>query len=307
VTLSCSIGIVLYPDHGHRDRLMGAADAAMYSAKNAGGDGYAVFEPRMQEGPGQQLDLQQALREALETGRLRLHFQPKVDALSGATTGAEALLRWQHPSRGLIGPGVFIPVAERFGLILRIGEWVIEEACRQLAAWSAEGRTLGLSINLSAYQLRQPDLAERLRAALRRHGVEPGRLVCEITETAAMEDTPTTQRVIEQLAALGVKLSIDDFGTGYSSLAALRQLRPHELKIDRSFVLDVAVNADARAVVDAIVRLAHALGLRVVAEGVETAVQREVLVGLGCDELQGYHFGRPVPAEALAWDTSTVA
>jgi diguanylate cyclase (GGDEF)-like protein len=307
VTLSCSIGIVLYPDHGHRDRLTGAADAAMYSAKNAGGDGYAVFEPRMQEGPAQQLDLQQALREALEAGGLRLHYQPKVDAHSGATTGAEALLRWQHPARGLIGPGIFIPVAERFGLILRIGEWVIEEACRQLAAWSAEGRTLGLSINLSAYQLRQPDLAERLRAALRRHGVEPGRLVCEITETAAMEDTPTTQRVIEQLSALGVKLSVDDFGTGYSSLAALRQLRPHELKIDRSFVLDVAANADARAVVDAIVRLAHALGLRVVAEGVETAVQHEVLVALGCDELQGFHFGRPVPAEALAWDASVAA
>ena len=307
VTLSCSIGIVLYPDHGHRDRLTGAADAAMYSAKNAGGDGYAVFEPRMQDGPAEQLDLQQALREALEADGLRLHYQPKVDARSGATTGAEALLRWPHASRGLVGPGVFIPVAERFGLIVRVGEWVIEEACRQLAAWSAEDCTLSLSINLSAYQLRQPDLAERLGAALRRHGVAPGRLVCEITESAAMEDTPTTQRVIEQLTALGVKLSVDDFGTGYSSLAALRQLRPHELKIDRSFVLDVAANADARAVVDAIVRLGHALGLRVVAEGVETALQRDVLVGLGCDELQGYHFGRPVPAEALGWHATAAA
>jgi diguanylate cyclase (GGDEF)-like protein len=296
VTLSCSIGIGIYPDHGPPERLMVSADAAMYQVKRAGGDGCALFEPGMQQDSGEQLDLQQELRGALDRGELRLHYQPKVDARSGRLAGAEALLRWQHPARGTIGPAGFIPIAERFGLIVRIGEWVIEEACRQIAAWSGEGRPLAVSINLSAHQLRHPELPARVQAALRRHGVDASQLVCEITESVAMEDTPTTQRVIEQLTALGLKLSIDDFGTGYSSLAALRQLRPHELKIDRSFVVDVAANADARAVVDAIVGLAHALGVRVVAEGVETAVQHEALVALGCDALQGFHFGRPVPA-----------
>ena len=299
VTLSASIGIVVYPDHADGDKLLASADAAMYAAKRNGGHTYAVFEPHMQEGVSAQLELQQDLREALARRQLRLHYQLKIDSRSGRARSVEALLRWQHPQLGPVSPAEFVPLAERFGLIVAIGGWVIDEACRQIAAWSAEGRRMRVAINLSAHQLRQPDLAARINAAIARHGIAPDQLVCEITESAAMEDTRTTTRVLDELAALGVELSIDDFGTGYSSLAKLRRMRAHELKIDREFVADVARDADARAVVDAIVRLGHALGLRIVAEGVETAAQRDALRTLGCDELQGYYFAQPLPPEAL--------
>jgi diguanylate cyclase (GGDEF)-like protein len=300
VTLSCSIGVVVYPDHGHRDVLMTSADAAMYAAKRAGGSTYAVFESQMHVDARRQMELQQALRGAAERGELALHYQPKIDSQSGRTLGLEALLRWTHPQLGAVSPGVFIPIAERFGLIIAIGDWVIEQACRQLAAWAREGITLCVAINLSAHQLRLPDLIERLRQALQRHGVAARQLICEITETVAMEDTEATERTLQQLGELGVELSIDDFGTGYSSLAYLRKLRVQQLKIDHGFVRDLADSADARAVVSAVVQLAHALGLRVVAEGVETPEQRAILVDMGCDELQGFYFARPMPAQALA-------
>ncbi|MGI9026460.1 MAG: putative bifunctional diguanylate cyclase/phosphodiesterase [Burkholderiaceae bacterium] len=299
LSLSCSIGVVVYPDHGHRDNLMAGADAAMYAAKRSGGSTYVVFESHMDKDVSEEVDLQQDLREALERGQLQLHYQPKIDCRTGRVRGVEALLRWLHPVRGQVSPSLFIPIAERFGLIVPIGNWVIEDACRQIAAWTAEGRRLRVSINLSAYQLRQADIVERVRQALCRHAVAPGQLICEITESVAMDDVSSAQRVIEQFSSLGVQLSIDDFGTGYSSLASLRQLRTHELKIDRSFVRDVANHADARTMVDAIVRLAHALGLRVVAEGVETREQRATLIQLGCDELQGFYFARPMAAAAL--------
>ncbi|WP_326541094.1 putative bifunctional diguanylate cyclase/phosphodiesterase [Pseudorhodoferax sp.] len=300
VSLSASIGLVIYPDQVPADKLLASADAAMYTAKRAGGSTYAVFAPHMNEGSTDQLELLQDLREATARGQLRLHYQPKVDCQTGQVRSVEALLRWEHPRHGLLGPGGFIPQAERYGLIGTIGGWVIEEACRQIAAWADEGRRMRVSVNLSAYQLRQPDIAERVAAAIERHAISADQLVCEVTESAAMEDTRTTQRVLEELGALGVKLSIDDFGTGYSSLAKLRQMRAHELKIDREFVCDVATDADARAVVDAIVRLGHALGLRIVAEGVETAEQRDVLMALGCDELQGYLFARPLTPRRIS-------
>lgn len=300
VSLSCSVGVALYPDHGERGRLLASADAAMYAAKNNGGAGYAVFRPGMQQAAAETVALQQALRDAVAGGQLALHYQPKINCSNGQVRGVEALLRWTHPQRGAIPPGVFIPIAERFGLIVSIGNWVIEEACRQLAVWQQQGRQLRVAINLSAYQLRQDDLVERIRACLQRHGVSGSSLVCEITESVAMEDQLASQRVLEQLSALGVELSIDDFGTGYSSLASLRQMHAHELKIDRSFVCDVATDDTARALVDGVVRLAHALKLRVVAEGVETEAQRDTLIALGCDELQGYLFARPVAAEAMA-------
>ncbi|MCW5636201.1 MAG: bifunctional diguanylate cyclase/phosphodiesterase [Rubrivivax sp.] len=302
VRLSASIGIVVFPDHASGDKLLASADAAMYAAKRNGGGNYAVFEAHMQQGASAQLELQQDLREAVARRELRLHYQPKIDSRSGRVRSVEALLRWQHPTLGLVGPAQFVPLAERFGLIAGIGAWVIDEACRQVAAWAAEGRRMRVSINLSAHQLRQPDIAARVGEAIARHGIDADQLVCEVTETAAMEDTQTTTRVLEELGALGVELSIDDFGTGYSSLAKLRRMRAHELKIDREFVADVARDADARAVVDAIVRLGHALGLRIVAEGVETDAQRDVLRELGCDELQGYFFARPLPPEALLAD-----
>ena len=214
-------------------------------------------------------------------------------------TAAEALLRWNHPTRGTILPGVFIPVAERFGLIGAIGAWVIEDACRQARVWREHGLRMRVAINLSAHQMRQDDIADQINSALQRHRVHPSLLTCEITESAAMEDTKATQETFRRLGDLGAHLSIDDFGTGYSCLGYLRQLPAEELKIDRSFVLDLEHSADARAVVDAVVKLAHALGLKVVAEGVENQRQQQILVGLGCDELQGYLFAQPMSARAL--------
>lgn len=302
VQIACSIGIVVYPDHGERDKLVANADAAMYAAKRAGGNSYALFESHMDSDATAQLSLQQDLRQAIARGELALHYQPKIDARRGRINGVEALLRWRHPERGNVSPAEFIPVAERFGLIAQLGNWVIEEACRQMAAWNWDGLRMRVAINLSAYQLRESGLAERIRDALQRHGVPASHLLCEITESVAMEDTRATQRTIEELGRIGVYLSIDDFGTGYSSLHYLRSLPARQLKIDRSFVRDLEEQEDARAVVDAVVRLAHALGLRVVAEGVETAGQRDILAAMHCDELQGFFFARPMPADALlAW------
>lgn len=299
VSLSCSIGAVVYPDHGERDRIVADADAAMYVAKNGGGNGYAFFRPHMHEDVSELVELRQALRDAVETGQLQLHYQPKISGRTGQVNGVEALLRWIHPVRGPISPAVFIPIAERFGLINAIGAWVIDEACRQMGAWQAQGSKVRVAVNLSSHQLRNAGIVEQVRDALERHQVQPGQLVCEITESVAMERSQAAKGIIEGLSGIGVVVSIDDFGTGYSSLSSLRQMRVSELKIDREFVMDVHTSKDARAIVDAIVRLAHALELRVVAEGVETAAQRDALIDLGCDELQGFFFARPMPPQDL--------
>jgi diguanylate cyclase len=298
--LSCSIGMALFPQHGPQSRLIANADAAMYAAKASGGAAFAFYEPRMELDARAQLELQHDLRLALDRGELQLFYQPKIDGLTAQITGVEALVRWHHPSRGLISPAQFIPVAERFGLIGPLGAWVIEEACRQLRAWQDEGLRMRVSVNLSMHQLRQEDLVTRIRMVLERHAVDPALLTFEITETVAMEDTQATMRSFGHLARLGSILSIDDFGTGYSSLAYLRKLPARQLKIDRSFVADIAQGGDALAVVDAVIQLAHALGLRVVAEGVETQAQRDLLLRLRCDEMQGYLFAKPMPAHMLA-------
>lgn len=300
VRLSCSIGIVLYPDHGPRARLIARADAAMLAAKRAGGNMHCFYEERMEADHEGTMELQRDLRQAVETGAgLSLHYQPKIDGQSGRIMGAEALLRWQHPSRGMISPMVFIPMAERFGLICTLGQWVIESACTQARAWLDRGLSMRVAINLSVHQLRQPDLVERVEDALRRHGVPPDLITFEITESAAMEDVQASMRIFERLARIRVSLSIDDFGTGYSSLSYLRKLPATQLKIDRSFVQDLGGEEDARAIVKAVIKLAHALGLEVVAEGVETRDQHDILTELGCDQLQGYLFARPMPAEHL--------
>jgi diguanylate cyclase len=301
-TVSSSIGIALYPEHGPIADLIANAEAAMRSAKSGGGAGYAFFEQRMMSGARDQLDLLRDLRRALADGQLRLVYQPKIHAPSGEITGAEALMRWEHPERGLVGPDVFIPIAERFGLIGAMGNWLIEEACKQASQWRDEGLQMRVAINLSAHQLRHPDLCDRIDTALRRYEIRPQLLTCEITESVAMEDASNAIRMVERLSVLGVNISIDDFGTGYSSLSYLRKLRAGELKIDKSFVLDLETSADARAVVDGIVKLAQALGLKVVAEGVETEAQHQILRSFGCHELQGYLFARPMTARALsAW------
>jgi diguanylate cyclase (GGDEF)-like protein len=306
IQISASVGVAIHPDDGAADQLMSHADAAMYAAKRAGGGVAMRFESHMDARPLEQMGLLHDLRLAIERDELQLHYQPKVDATGagpgGGTSGVEALLRWRHPQRGMVPPAVFIPVAERFGLIHALGAWVIDAACRQQHAWAAQGLHLRVAVNLSVHQLRRGDVVECIRAALLRWGVAPAQLLCEITESVAMEDLRATQRTLDGLGQLGVRLSIDDFGTGYSSLSTLRQLQAQELKIDRSFVNDLVASADARAIVDAVVRLAHALGLRVVAEGVETAAQRDLLLALGCDELQGYFFARPMPGEQVpAW------
>jgi diguanylate cyclase (GGDEF)-like protein len=302
IRISGSVGIVLYPDHGEKEQLLAHADAAMYVAKRSGGAGYALFEPHMDAGAIDQLSLQSDLRRAVELDQLELHYQPKVDGRRGLICGVEGLLRWNHPKRGMVGPAIFIPIAERCGLINELGNWVIEEACQQINAWADEGVRMRVAINLSAHQLRQDDLVERIHGALDKHLVDASQLLCEITESVAMQDLKATQRTFGGLQGIGVYLSIDDFGTGYSSLSYLRQLPARQLKIDRSFVNDLETSDDSRAVVDAVIRLAHALGLRVVAEGVETAGQRDILVDLACDELQGYYFARPMPAATLlAW------
>jgi diguanylate cyclase (GGDEF)-like protein len=300
--ITASLGVVVHPDHGGQDNLIANADAAMYVAKRAGGNGYAVFEPHMGTDASEQLELQNDLRHAIQRGELSLHYQPKIDGKRGHINGVEALLRWKHPQRGMISPDVFIALAERFGLINMLGNWVINEACRQTAEWAYSGLNMRVAINLSVHQLRESGLAERIAQALKHHGVKASQLLCEITESVAMEDTQATQRTIEELGRIGVFLAIDDFGTGYSSLNYLRQLPAKQIKIDRSFVSDLETQEDARAVVHAVVRLAHALGLRVVAEGVETSGQRDILLGMDCDELQGFFFARPMPAAMLlAW------
>jgi diguanylate cyclase (GGDEF)-like protein len=299
VAISCSIGIAFYPDDGPHGRLIARADAAMHAAKHAGGSTWRFYKPEMDADAQQQYELLRDLRQALERSQLELFFQPKIDARSGKVTAAEALLRWKHPTRGVVPPSVFIPVAERFRLVGAIGDWVIDEACRHARAWREKGLRMRVAVNLSAQQMRQPDLVQRIEGALQRHRIHPSLLTCEITESVAMEDTHATQSTFRRLGEAGVHLSIDDFGTGHSSLSYLRRLPAAELKIDRSFVTDVDTSADARAVVDAVVKLAHALGLRVVAEGVENERQHRMLVDLGCDELQGYLFARPMSANAL--------
>jgi diguanylate cyclase (GGDEF)-like protein len=308
--LSCSVGLALHDGRDAGDKLLQQADSAMYAAKRAGGGGYAFFEPHMDAGVREQVELHRDLRVALEQGgQLLLHYQPKVGTRQNdRLTGVEALVRWQHPVRGLIGPVHFIPVAERFGLIGALGDWVIEEACRQVRAWLDEGLQLHVAINLSVHQLRQDDLTARIDAALQRHALDASMLTFEITESVAMEDGEGTMKAFDRLHGMGLQLSIDDFGTGYSSLSYLRKLQARELKIDRSFVRDLEGSADARAIVQAVVQLAHALDLRVVAEGVETEGQRLVLHSLRCDELQGFLFARPMPADEVArWAVAAAA
>ncbi|MGI9024220.1 MAG: putative bifunctional diguanylate cyclase/phosphodiesterase [Burkholderiaceae bacterium] len=299
VQISVSIGIVIYPDQGEAHKLLARADTAMQAAKRAGRGTYAMFASHMHKGAADQLDLIGELRQAIERGEMELHYQPKIDGLRGVICGVEALLRWTHPVHGSISPAVFIPIAEQFGYINTLGDWVIEEACRQMHSWAQSGVQMRVAINLSVHQLNEIELVSRISAALRRHGVKSSQLLCEITESVAMQDINATQRTLDALGRIGVYLSIDDFGTGYSSLSYLRQLPARQLKIDRSFINDLDTGNHARAVVDAVVRLAHALGLRVVAEGVETARQRDILLELGCDELQGYFFAHPMPADSL--------
>ncbi|WP_367393638.1 putative bifunctional diguanylate cyclase/phosphodiesterase [Pseudomonas sp. X4] len=297
--LTASLGIVLYPGNGQdQHELLRNADAAMYHAKSAGKNGYSFFDVSMNSNARQQLQLLQDLRQALEQRQFRLHYQPKFDAQNCQPIGAEALLRWEHPQQGLLLPDRFIGLAEKTGLIIPIGEWVLIEACRQMRQWLDQGHHgWRMAVNLSAIQFCHAGLVESVARALQQNNLPANCLTLEITETTAMHDADASLTVLQRLSDMGVDLSIDDFGTGYSSLMYLKRLPANELKIDRGFVRDLEQDSDDAAIVSAIVALGQALGLRIVAEGVETDRQQDFLTRLGCDSLQGYLLGQPVPAE----------
>jgi diguanylate cyclase (GGDEF)-like protein len=302
--VSVSIGIVLYPGNGQtQQELLMNADAAMYHAKSAGKNGYSFFDSSMNTNARNHLQLLQDLRVALKQGQFCLHYQPKFNAGDGQPVGAEALVRWNHPEHGLLMPDKFIGLAEKTGLIISIGEWVLNEACRQMRVWYDMGYTdWRIAVNLSALQFCHSGLVNTVASALSLHGLPANSLTLEITETTAMSDADASMTVLQQLSDMGVDLSIDDFGTGYSSLMYLKRLPANELKIDRGFVRDLENDSDDAAIVSAIVALGQALNLRIVAEGVETSSQRNFLTRLGCDSLQGYLLGYPLPAERFMAD-----
>ncbi|MGE9550286.1 EAL domain-containing protein [Erwinia amylovora] len=301
LVVSLSIGIAVYPGDGNDEReLMFNADAAMYHTKNNGRNGYNFFQPSMNTLAQNQLQLINDLWLAQEHNELRLFYQPKFCAPQGPIVGFEALIRWQHPTRGLLSPDVFLPLAEKTGLIVSIGNWVINEACRQLRSWHLQGNPQwSVAVNLSALQFEQAGLVETVVKALTEHHIPPELLTLEVTETTAMRGPDESVRILTQLTDLGVKASIDDFGTGYSSLLYLKRLPASELKIDRAFVNELQTHTEDATIVTAIVALAQTLNLKVVAEGVETQEQQAFLTSLGCDSLQGYLLGRPVPADKV--------
>ncbi|QXH33357.1 putative bifunctional diguanylate cyclase/phosphodiesterase [Pseudomonas muyukensis] len=296
-----SIGLAWCPQHGEDpDSLLRHADTAMYAAKESGRDAWRPYHPDMTARLQQRLELERNLHRALEHNEFELWYQPKVDLFSGRLEGVEALLRWRDPEHGLVSPGEFIPLAERTGLIIPLGERVLELACAQLAAWrDGEGVPGPLAINVAALQIERSDYVTSLASALQRHGLAASLLEVEITESLLMESQQQACAVLAQLRAMGVATAVDDFGTGYSSLAYLRALPIDHLKIDRAFIKDLPGDDDAIAVARAIIDLGHALGFRITGEGIETQEQYDFLRNAGCDQGQGFLLGRPMPAQAL--------
>ena len=297
VYVSASLGIGIYPGDGtEADTLLRNADTAMYRAKEQGRNTYQFYLPQMNEQALERLQLQTQLRGALERGEFVLHYQPKANLASGAISGFEALLRWQHPVRGLVPPLQFISILEETGLIVPVGDWVVRTVCEQLARWQAEGaQPRPVAVNLSARQFQQKDLDSAIANILLDTGIDPGLLEFELTESMLMQDPEEAVRMLKTMRSYGVRLSVDDFGTGYSSLAYLKRFPLDALKIDRAFIRDVTTDPDDASIALAIISLAHSLKLKVVAEGVETESQLAFLSTHGCDEMQGYYFARPLP------------
>jgi diguanylate cyclase (GGDEF)-like protein len=301
IVVAGSIGISAFPAEGDDpEALLHNAEAAMYHVKEQRRGDYQFFDESMNEAASERLRIESRLRRGIDDGEFELHYQPKV-SLSGPPriTGVEALLRWRDPEVGLVSPAVFIPVAEESGLILPLGDWVMRRACEQIAAWSAAGHRVPVSVNLSVHQLRTGDFSDRVLAILEATGADPTLLEIEITESTLMADERAFVAELERLRARGIEVSVDDFGTGYSSFAYLRQLPVDALKVDRSFVDGIERDAEGAALTASIVSMGRALGLRVIAEGVETEGQRVLLAGFGCDEMQGFLFSAAVPADQL--------
>lgn len=300
VRATASIGVVIHPHNGATaDALLEHADTAMFDCKQSTGNAYRFYEPRLNTTAHRVLQIQRALSHAALNGQLSVYYQPKFDARTHAMTGAEALLRWNHPELGPVSPAEFIPLAERTGMIVELGDWVIEEVCRQIMHWDASGLApQRIAVNLSPTQFQQPDLVPRLSQILHRYQVDAHRLMFEITETAAMRDAGQSIAAIRQIQSLGFEVAIDDFGTGYSSLSYLQRFRAQQIKIDRAFVSALDENpSEAAAIIRAICAMAHSLDMTVVAEGVETDAQMQALVKLQCDQVQGFFLARPLPAK----------
>lgn len=300
-SVTCSIGIAMYPDDGaDMDELLKNADSAMYSVKQRGRSDFRFYQRQMNIDLLARVKIDHALRQAVEQGGLRLHYQPKICLASQRVLGAEALVRWRDAEMGEVPPAKFIPVAEESGAIVPLGAWVLDEALRQIAEWRSRGIELPVSVNVSAMQFNQSDFVPSVAEALQRHGVPPELLELELTESILIVDIDETLRRLDALSRIGVSMSIDDFGTGYSSFAYLKRFPIKRLKIDRSFIIDLPGNAEDEAIIRAIVQLGKALDIAVICEGVETEQQSDLLRRHGCDEAQGYYFSPPVPAERFA-------
>jgi diguanylate cyclase (GGDEF)-like protein/PAS domain S-box-containing protein len=301
LTTSVSVGVAIYPEDGADfETLLKKADMAMFRAKDAGRNTYRFFNEEMNEDAVEQITIHAGLWRALEAEQFVLHYQPQIEIASGRLIGAEALLRWSHPDLGLVSPGRFIPVAEETGLIVQIGDWVLREACREAVRWREAGKGgVVVAVNLSAIQFKRGDIEKSVARALEETGLDPHRLELELTESILIRDSENVLSAVKRLKQMGVKLSIDDFGTGYSSLAYLKRFEVDKLKIDQTFVRDLVPNSEDAAIVRAIIQMARSLGLKTIAEGVESQHVLDLLGLIECDEVQGYHCGRPMAAAAF--------
>jgi diguanylate cyclase (GGDEF)-like protein len=300
--VTASIGVAVYPRDGDSaETMMKNADAAMYAAKERGRDTFHVYTPVLNALAHEKLDLESGLHQAIERGELVLHYQPKVAVQTGRVEGVEALVRWRHPELGLLGPDRFIPLAEETGLIVPLGEWVLQTACAQAAEWVEAGYPpIQMAVNLSARQFQLQSVPEMVAAALRRTGLDPNLLELELTESLALQGDDSTRETLEELVAMGVRCAVDDFGVGFSNFGYLDTLPIHEIKIDKTFVAKIGEDSEQPALVVGIIALGRGLGLKVVAEGVENRRQLDVLRALECDTIQGFFFSRPLPADELA-------